>query len=77
MLAILRVMNAIVISRGSQNDQTIAQVRQFLHEYRPAIVAVYKRSAKITSASEENEELLGALVDNFTILIGASGFLEV
>lgn len=40
-------------------------------------MAVYKRVAKIGSIDEENEDVLEAIVENLTVLMGASGFLEV
>lgn len=77
MLSVLRIINAVVLSRGAQNDQTIAQARQFIHEFRPCIVAIFKRNAKIGAVSADNEAVLEELVDNFTALISAVGFLEV
>jgi len=83
LLDIIHIINAIVLSRGQQNDQTLAQARHFLQEYRSTSMSIFKRSAKIGQVNEvgiardPNEELLEQLVDQFTVLIAASSFLEV
>jgi len=83
LLDIIHIINAIVLSRGQQNDQTLAQARHFLQEYRSSIMSIFKRNAKIgqpnevSGAGDPNKELLEQLVDQFTVLIAASAFLEV
>ena len=67
----------MVLSRGPESDLTITQAHQFVNEYRPTIASVYKRNAKIGNASEDNEAILGRLVDNFTVLMSFSGVLDV
>ncbi|KAB8360716.1 hypothetical protein FH972_024452 [Carpinus fangiana] len=78
MLGMLRIVTTIVLSSGAENEQTIVAARGFLQQYRPSIVSVFKRSARIGSSDKSavNEELLGGLVDTFTILMSASGFLD-
>jgi nuclear pore complex protein Nup205 len=75
MLAVLRVVNAAVVARGRQNDQTVFQAREFLRENRHSMVAVFKRSVNAgnTEFREEVEELL----DCWTLLVEVTGFLEV
>jgi len=77
LLSILQIINAVVLSRGSENDQTVSQAQHFLHENRPCIVAVFKRNAKIGSIGRENDIVLERIVDNFTVLISASRFFDV
>ena len=77
MLAILRVINAVVLSKGPQSEQTIRQARGFLSDVRPSMVGIFKRHAKIGKGRGEEVEDLGDLVDNFTVLVSAVGFLEV
>lgn len=77
LLAVLKVVAAVVLSQGPQNDQTISQARHFLEEYRSSIVAIFKRCAGIGNASNSNRDVLEALVDSFTVLISAAGFLDV
>lgn len=82
-MAVLQIINAVVLSRGPQNDQTISEARQFLQDNRPSTVAVFKRNAKIgvagapSKVADENEIVVMELVDNFTMLISATDFLAV
>lgn len=66
-----------MLSKGPENDQVINLARQFIEQYRASIMAIFKRNAKIGSAQANTTRVLEELVDNFTILITASGFLEV
>ncbi|KAJ9665719.1 hypothetical protein H2201_004203 [Coniosporium apollinis] len=76
MLSVLRVIVAVVISRGAQNSQTMHQARQFLKDTRASIVAIFKRHAKVGGIAVEGVGDLSELVDAFTLLISATGFLE-
>lgn len=76
-LQLARIILSVVLSMGPQNDGTVTQARRFLHEYRPAIVGIFKRNAHIGSVAPGNEGLLEELVDCFTVLIEVVGFLEV
>lgn len=77
MLAVLRVINAVVLSKGPQSEQTLRQARDFLRDVRPSVVGVFKRNAKIGTGKMDTGDDLTDLVDNFTVLISAAGFLEV
>jgi nuclear pore complex protein Nup205 len=82
MLNVLRVVNAVILSRGMNNDQSIKFARDFLNENRTSIVAVFKRHAavgglKVESGNEGVEIDLGDLVDHFTLLISGVGWVEV
>jgi nuclear pore complex protein Nup205 len=90
MLAVLRVINAAVIARGRQNEQTIFQAREFLKESRHSMVAIFKRSVNVGVGGMRNgngtigygeavglKEDLTDLVDCFTVLVDFTGFLEV
>lgn len=77
MLAVLQVVNAVVLTRGKQNEQTIRQVRNFLRDTRPSMVGVFKRNARLTAGNATNGEDLADLVDNWTLLVSLAGFLEV
>jgi len=76
MLSLLRVINAVVVSRGTQNDQTLTQAREFLQENRGCVVSIFKRNAGIGGKVEGNREELNELVDQFTLLVSATGFME-
>jgi nuclear pore complex protein Nup205 len=77
MLAVLRVINAVVLSKGPQSEQVSRQAREFLSDVRSSVVGIFKRHAKIGLGRAEDGEDLTDLVDNFTILISAVDFLEV
>ncbi|KAL9079960.1 MAG: hypothetical protein Q9157_001207 [Trypethelium eluteriae] len=77
MLAIIKIVNAVILVNGPQHAQGMHQARQFLKEYRGVIVAVFKRNANIGGYLPQKTIDLNALVDNFTVLMSATGFLEV
>lgn len=78
MLAVLRIVNAVVISRGNQNDQTVKLARNFLGENRGSMVSVFKRYGRVGGLDVVGKGIdLEELVEGFTLLISACGFLEV
>ena len=77
MLAILKIINAAVLINGTLHAQSMHQARQFLKDYRGVVVAVFKRNANIGGYRAQKAIDLNALVDNFTVLISATEFLEV
>lgn len=78
MLAVLRVINAAVIARGRQNDQTIFQAREFLKENRHSMVSIFKRSVNVGAGQyAEAQQDLVDLVDCWTVLVDVTGFLQV
>ncbi|RDW88663.1 hypothetical protein BP6252_00695 [Coleophoma cylindrospora] len=74
LVAIMRVICTAVLSRGSQNEQTLDQGRRFLSDNRLSILTVFKRSAGLGSGGAE--ESVDELADSFMLLISATGFLE-
>lgn len=78
MLAVLRIINAVVLSRGNQNDQTVKLAREFLSENRGSMVGVFKRHGRVGGLDVVGKGIdLEELVEGFTLLISACGFLEV
>lgn len=78
LLSVIQVITSIVLSRGSQNEQTMDQARSFLIENRATIVAVFKRQAKIGAKLPiDMSANVDELVELFTLLITMTGFLEV
>ena len=78
LVSIVRIVTCIVLSRGSQNEQTKDQARSFLIENRATIVAVFKRQAKIGSTMPVDASAdVNELVELFTLLISMTDFLEV
>ncbi|KAF2871546.1 nucleoporin Nup186/Nup192/Nup205 [Massariosphaeria phaeospora] len=77
MLAVLRVINAAVIARGRQNDQTVFQAREFLKLNRHSMVAIFKRSVNVGAGQDigAQQDLLD-LVDCYTVLVDITGFLQ-
>ncbi|KAF1947571.1 hypothetical protein EJ02DRAFT_392099 [Clathrospora elynae] len=79
MLAVLRVINAAVIARGWQNDQTVYQAREFLKENRHSMVSIFKMSVNLgggVGMGKEVQACLVDLVDCWTILVEITGFLQ-
>ena len=77
MLAVLRIINAVVLAHGPQHDATVQLARQFLADNRPTIAAVFKRHANIGGLRMEEGIDLGELVDNFTLLLSSTDFMKV
>lgn len=78
MLSVLRVINAAVVARGRQNDQTVFQAREFLKENRHSMVSIFKRSVNVGAGQHaEAQQDLVDLVDCWTVLVEVTGFLEV
>jgi nuclear pore complex protein Nup205 len=75
--AVLRVICAAVLSRGSQNKQTLEQGRRFLSENRLSILAVLKKSAGLGNTSDISEQSIDELADSFMLLMSVTGFLDV
>lgn len=81
LLSVVRVLAAVVLSRGPQNQQTMEQAKLFLTENRPIVVAVFKRQARIgspsvaegSSSTVDVEELAELLV----LLMTVTGFIDV
>ncbi len=76
-LAVLRVINAVVLSKGPQSEYPLRQARDFLGDVRSSVVGIFKRHAKIGIGRADETEDLTDLVDNFTVLVSAVDFLEV
>jgi hypothetical protein len=77
LLSVIRIINAVVVSRGLQNDQTIGEARRFLSENRASIVAVFKRHAKIGGVRDETNDDIEDLMECYVLLISKTNFLEV
>ena len=78
LLSIARVITAVVLSRGPQNEQTIESAKVFLTENRPLVVSVFKRQAKIGGVSFDDAGVdIEDLVELFMLLITMTGFLDV
>ncbi|MCJ1310091.1 hypothetical protein MMC25_003752 [Agyrium rufum] len=47
LLGFVKIVASLMLSQGPQNDRTIEQTRSFLVEYRPSVLATFKRQAKV------------------------------
>jgi nuclear pore complex protein Nup205 len=77
LVAIMRVLCATILSRGTQNQQTLEQGRRFLSENRSSVLAVLKKSAGLGSAVGAPEQSVDELADAFMLLMSITGFLDV
>jgi len=73
--SLMRVICAVVLSRGSQNQQTLDQGRKFLTENRLSILAVLKKSAGIGTGAGISESV-DELAESYMLLMSVSGFLD-
>ncbi|CZS94378.1 related to nucleoporin [Rhynchosporium graminicola] len=75
--AIMRILCAAVLSRGSQNQQTLDQGLKFLSENRSTILPVLKISAGLTNADDSSpDQTVNELAASYMLLITVTGFLE-
>jgi len=74
--ALMRVICASVLSRGSQNQQTLEQGRKFLAENRLSILGVLKKSAGLGNTGGVSEQCIEDLADSFMLLMSVTGFLD-
>ncbi|KAF8854844.1 hypothetical protein BDZ45DRAFT_627138 [Acephala macrosclerotiorum] len=73
--AVMRIICATVLSRGSQNQQTLDQGRKFLSDNRLTILAILKKSAGLGLNSKPDESIQD-LADIFMLLMSVTGFVE-
>ena len=76
LVAIMRIVCAALLSRGTQNQQSLEQGRRFLTENRLPILAVLKKSAGLGSGVKVTEAV-DELADAFMLLVSFTEFLEV
>ncbi len=77
LITVMRIICAAVMSRGSQNQQTLEQGRKFLSENRLSILAVLKKSAGLGGANNKPDQSIQDLADIFMLLMSVTGFVEV
>jgi nuclear pore complex protein Nup205 len=73
----MRIICAVVLSRGPQNQQTLEQGRRFLADNRLAFVAILKKSAGLGNSGDVSEQSIDELSESFLLLISITGFLDV
>ena len=76
LVAIMRVICAALLSRGTQNQQSLDQGRRFLAENKLSIMAVLKKSGGLAPGVQVTEQI-DELADSFMLLVTFTGYLEV
>jgi nuclear pore complex protein Nup205 len=75
--AVLRVVTAIVLSRGAGNASVLQQAKAFLKENRFSMQAVFKRTSAVQKTAGPPEKEAVEVADEFARLLTVTGFLEV
>jgi len=75
--SLVRVICAMILSRGSQNVQTLEIGRQFLTENKLSIMAVLKKSAGIGTDLDAVAQSIDELADSYMVLMSITGFIDV
>lgn len=73
----MRLVCAAVLSRGSQNQQTLEQGRKFLTENRLSILALFKKSAGIGTGPGGSRQSIDELAESYMLLMSVTGYLDV
>ena len=77
LLAVIRLISSVVLSRGEQNERTMEQARRFLSENRAAVVALFKRDGRLGDVQADLADELNEVVENLVLLISMTRFLDV
>lgn len=77
LLAIIRVINACVVSRGAQNEHTLEEGRKFVRDSRTSMMTVMKKHAGIGAVDNALEVDIGDLAEAYMLLISVTDFLKV
>jgi nuclear pore complex protein Nup205 len=72
-LSLMRIINSVALKY--QSDQTVKSGRAFLSKSRACVTGILKRYAGVSAAGPPGMDL-SDLVDNITLLISATDFLE-
>ena len=75
--AVLRVVTAVVISRGSGNTSVLHQAKSFLQQNRFSMQAVFKRTSAVQKTAGPPEKEAKDVAEEFSKLLLVTGFLEV
>lgn len=75
--AVLRVVTALVLTRGSGNASVLQQAKNFLQENRFSMQAVFKRTSAVQKTAGPPEKEAVVVADEFSRLLIVTGFLDV
>lgn len=71
----MRLICAVVLSRGAQNEPTLDHGRTFLLENRLSVLSVLKKSAGI--GTDGSRQSIYDLAESYMLLMSVTGFLDV
>ncbi|KAI9052231.1 hypothetical protein LZ554_003588 [Drepanopeziza brunnea f. sp. 'monogermtubi'] len=74
--AVMRILCATILSRGSQNQQTMELGRRFLLENRMSLLAVLKKSAGLGGAVKASNQSIDDLAETYVLLISITNFID-
>ncbi|KAI9676637.1 MAG: hypothetical protein M1829_002954 [Trizodia sp. TS-e1964] len=79
LLAVIRVINSVVLSRGPQSDQTIQKAQKFLEQNRNSIFSTFKKQLKLKPSQKEDNKsfALQELIKSYVLLITMTNFLDL
>ncbi|KAK3047986.1 hypothetical protein LTR09_010661 [Extremus antarcticus] len=74
--AVLRVVTAVVLTRGQGNASVLQQAKNFLQENRFSMQAVFKRTSAVQKTAGPPEKEAVEVAEEFSRLLVVTGFLE-
>ncbi|PBP25297.1 nuclear pore complex subunit [Diplocarpon rosae] len=74
--AVVRLLCTNILSRGSQNQQTMELGRRFISENRPSILAVLKKSAGLGAGAGASDQSIDDLAEMYVLLISVAEFID-
>ena len=77
MTAVLRVITAVVLSKGQNNAAVLQQAKAFLQQNRFSMQAVFKRTSAVQKTAGPPEQEAVDVANEFSKLLFVTGFLEV
>lgn len=77
LIVMLRILTAVIVSRGPRNQHILTQGRNFLTENRQCMSGVFKAAVRTDQIRPSTRKALDDLVQCFNALIYATDFIEV
>lgn len=77
MSSVLKVVVAVVLTKGPNNNATVQQAKRFLQENRASMQAVFKRTSAVKNTAGPPEVEAVEVAEHFARLLIATGFMEV
>ncbi|GAB7358097.1 hypothetical protein MBLNU230_g0258t1 [Neophaeotheca triangularis] len=77
MSSVLKVVVAVVLTKGPNNAATVQQAKRFLQENRFSMQAVFKRTSAVKNTAGPPEAEAVEVAEHFARLLIATGFMDV